>query len=400
MDVQERPLTVFCVGDPGVTDVPSVFRFGEAPVRVERVSHAEVGEAMNVNRGCVAAALIFDDDGPESAVVKTIRADASYKRTRLYVISRDPKVPFAEETHDVEAIIDANALDIAAWVQIATNAVRAYDALGDNPTVPYYFLDAKYDDVFTWFEKSRWDISEAPSLEDLDRSLISDEELSVIKHATIAEFGTLPGAHNFLREWRDEYGFSSWALSWGAEEARHSLLLCRYLRAMGVEVMAKHAMYKRTPYDEGPTQASTLMMNIVSETRAAELYGELSGFMHEPAIKKIWALLSKDEARHASAFFTFCRELCAIDEANLVSAMEQAYVWLGDRRGLKHPSGFFYPHTPSEAGFNEIDAFNKQKGGPSRERADERVLAMIRKLTGDERIDSAKGVKRWLRERL
>jgi hypothetical protein len=49
----------------------------------------------------------------------------------------------------------------------------------------------------------------------------------------VIELGTLPGAHNFLRERQDEYSFSSWALSWGAEEARHSLLQCRYLRHLG-----------------------------------------------------------------------------------------------------------------------------------------------------------------------
>jgi hypothetical protein len=31
----------------------------------------------------------------------------------------------------------------------------------------------------------------------------------------VIEFGTLPGAHNFLREWEGEASFSSWALQWG-----------------------------------------------------------------------------------------------------------------------------------------------------------------------------------------
>jgi len=51
------------------------------------------------------------------------------------------------------------------------------------------------------------------------------------------EFGTLPGVHNFLREWSDEYSFSSWAVAWGAEEARHSLVLTRYLKLLGIETL-------------------------------------------------------------------------------------------------------------------------------------------------------------------
>ncbi|MFD0385028.1 ferritin-like domain-containing protein [Streptomyces stramineus] len=135
-----------------------------------------------------------------------------------------------------------------------------------------------------------------------------------------------------------ETSFSSWALMWGAEEARHSLVQARCLDRLGVKVRSKHALYKREPYPIGDTRAGTLMMNIISECRAAELYKALAADTTEPVVKRVWKLLGRDESRHARAFYVFTQELCDGSRAGKVAALKMAYVWLADRsEGLKHP---------------------------------------------------------------
>ena len=232
-------------------------------------------------------------------------------------------------------------------------------------------------------------------LSDIQKQLLTKEEIEVLKEAAIIEFGTLPGAHNFLREWSYEYSFSSWALSWGAEESRHSLIQCRYLHEIGIEIEAKHAMYKREPYPVGDNRAATLMMNIISESRAAEYYKTLSRVTREPTLKKIWRLLGRDESRHARAFFVFCKELCNLNQENTMAALEMAYVWLADRsQGVKHPAGLFYPHSTSTNGLRLVERY--QAG--MTDMADSKVLAMIRNILGVKSLQTVRDLKTVLRK--
>jgi rubrerythrin len=349
------------------------------------------------------AALYIALDGSDSyrAPAATLRADARFRQTRIYLVpnrEEHARHDVREEELDIEYTLPV-AVDRAQWRKQIESAVASFDAIGDNLTNGYYFLDTKYNDVFSWFERTRWDIRELPDFSEIRRDLLTPDQIQLIRHAAIAEFGTLPGAHNFLREWADDISFSNWALSWGAEESRHSLVLCRYLRTLGVEVMSKHALYKRKPYDSGPTQASTLMMNVISEARASETYERAAHMIEEPVAKKIFTLMSRDEARHASAFAQFCKEQCDLNEQNRVSAMEQAYFWLAQQQngGFRHPAGEFYPHTQTAEGFS---AAERQIGRDGTDSADASVLRMIRKIVRDDTIQSARDVKRWLRERI
>src|SRR2546430_14623867 len=81
------------------------------------------------------------------------------------------------------------------------------------------------------------------------------------------------------------------------------------------------------------------MMNIISESRAAEYYKTLARLTREPVLRTIWRLLGRDESRHARAFFVFCKELVDRAEENAVAAVQMAYVWLADRRRDASPPG-------------------------------------------------------------
>jgi len=372
-------------------------------------SHARFA-AMDAASFAGWLAQLKDGDEPaavlitsEASAVATERAEAlrsrkACERTRLYLACPDEIDESTSVKLDLEESVKTNELPLEIATDLLKAGVAAHRALGRNSLLPRNYLDASYNEIYDWFENTRWDWKDI-ELGGIKKELLTPAEIAILKESAVIEFGTLPGAHNFLREWGDEYSFSSWALSWGAEEARHSLLQSRYLRAIGIEVQAKHAMYKREPYPIGHNRAATLMMNIISEARAAEYYSGLSHLVQEPVLREIWRLLGRDESRHCRAFAFFCKELCDHDPANIAPSLEMAYVFCADRSGgIKHPAGHFYPHSTSTRGIRETEAFLRDKSAASTDRADRRVFEVVRQITGDASIHSAKDIRRKLRE--
>jgi len=373
----------------------------EAPwpgVLVDRVADEAFDTYLDgLGRETLAVVVVVAEAG-DRGPLRVLRSRPERLRTRAYVLARAPARPLppGEDDWDVEGIVDLDRLTPETLVQTVENGLRAYRALGTNPLIPEYYLDATYNRIFDWFETTKWDWREL-DLSQIRRDLLTEPEIDILQESAIIEFGTLPGAHNFLREWADEYSFSSWALSWGAEEARHSLVQCRYLHEIGIEVRAKHALYKREPYPIGENRAATLMMNIISESRAAEYYKTLARLTREPVLRTIWRLLGRDESRHARAFFVFCKELVDSAEQNAVAAVQMAYVWLADRRrGVKHPAGVFYPHSSSTSGLRQIERY----APVMTDVADRKVLAMIRNLLDDESVQSVGDLKVYLRSKV
>ncbi|HXL45153.1 MAG TPA: ferritin-like domain-containing protein [Candidatus Binatia bacterium] len=373
----------------------------EAPwpgVLVDRVADEAFDNYLDRLGGETLAVVVVVAEAGDRGPLRILRSRPERLRTRAYILARAPArlLSPVEDDWDVEGIVDLDRLTPEALARAVENGLRAYRALGTNPLIPEYYLDATYNRIFDWFETTKWDWREL-DLSQIRRDLLTEPEIDILQESAIIEFGTLPGAHNFLREWADEYSFSSWALSWGAEEARHSLVQCRYLHEIGIEVRAKHALYKREPYPIGENRAATLMMNIISESRAAEYYKTLARLTREPVLRTIWRLLGRDESRHARAFFVFCKELVDSAEENAVAAVQMAYVWLADRRrGVKHPAGFFYPHSSSTSGLRQIERY----APAMTDVADRKVLAMIRNLLVDESVQSVGDLKAYLRSKV
>jgi len=373
----------------------------EAPwpgVLIDRVADEAFDNYLDRLGGETLAVVVVVAEAGDRGPLRILRSRPERLRTRAYILARAPArlLSPVEDDWDVEGIVDLDRLTPEALAHAVENGLRAYRALGTNPLIPEYYLDATYNRIFDWFETTKWDWREL-DLSQIRRDLLTEPEIDILQESAIIEFGTLPGAHNFLREWADEYSFSSWALSWGAEEARHSLVQCRYLHEIGIEVRAKHALYKREPYPIGENRAATLMMNIISESRAAEYYKTLARLTREPVLRTIWRLLGRDESRHARAFFVFCKELVDSAEENAVAAVQMAYVWLADRRrGVKHPAGFFYPHSSSTSGLRQIERY----APAMTDVADRKVLAMIRNLLVDESVQSVGDLKAYLRSKV
>lgn len=390
-----RVAFVDCLPEAKLAERLTTSRFGD--VRIDRSTPDAFARYLHeIQEGSDLACVFVGGSGSSAPeAVRTLRDGKHFAKTRVYVVGDGAggRVPGWAETLDVEDLLASSAFEGLGFADQVDIGLRAYHSLVQDDRYTDYYLDMTYNKIFDWFETTRWDWKDV-NLDQLKPDELSGEEVDFLTEAAIIEFGTLPGAHNFLREWEGETSFSSWALMWGAEEARHSLVQARYLDRIGVKIRSKHALYKREPYPIGDTRAGTLMMNIISEARAAELYRALSAETSEPVIKRIWKLLGRDESRHCRAFYVFSQELCDGSKESQIAAMKMAYVWLADRsEGIKHPAGHFYPHSTSAKGIKRIETIQSS----ATDQADAKVLSMVRRLAEDDSIETSRDIKKKLR---
>ncbi|MFD0385029.1 hypothetical protein ACFQ2B_30685 [Streptomyces stramineus] len=180
----------------------SLARFGEItvdrtrPDTFERYLH-ELGEddvlaAVFVGGGAFAA--------PDA--VRKLRGHKKFAKTRAYVVGEGSggRVPGWAETLDVEDILAPSAFEGYGFADRAEIGMRAYHSLVQDENYTDYYLDMTYNKIFDWFETTRWDWKEL-DLDHMRPEMLDAEEIDFLTEAAIIEFGTLPGAHNFLREW-------------------------------------------------------------------------------------------------------------------------------------------------------------------------------------------------------
>ncbi|MET8679648.1 ferritin-like domain-containing protein [Streptomyces sp. NPDC004647] len=390
-----RVAFVNCLPEVKLPERLSLSRFGE--IDLDRVTPDVLARYLHELEDDVELAAVFIGGEGSAAPdgVATLRDMRDFNKTRAYVVgpTAGGRVPDWAEAYDVEDILAPSGFEGFGLSDSVALGLRAYHSLIQDPLYTDFYLDSTYNKIFDWFETTRWDWNEI-NLDQLNPELLREDELDYLTETAIIEFGTLPGAHNFLREWEGETSFSSWALMWGAEEARHSLVQARYLDRLGVKVRSKHALYKREPYPMGDTRPGTLTMNIISEARAAEYYKRLAADTEEPVIKRIWKLLHRDESRHCRAFTVFNEELCDGNKENQIATLKMAYVWLADRSdGIKHPAGHFYPHSTSANGIRQVESVMEG----ATDAADNKVLAIMRRVAGDDSIESPRDIKNKLR---
>lgn len=344
----------------------------------------------------IASAQITDVE----KVLEAVKRPGLLVSTRVLLLSDDPGIRELGDSvkYDIQDVLSSNA-SVVEVEKTIEKAIFAFTTLQSKHNIKEFYLDNKFNEVFDWFEESRWEWSEIGDFSAIDRSLLSDEDIRLLHDGAVVEHTTLPGSHNFLNEWRDEFGFSTWSLMWGAEEARHALVQAKYLKHLGIEVRSKHAMFTRKPYEVGDYPSATLMMNVISEYRAANYYSQRAHRTQEPVLKKIWRLLSKDEARHAKAFYIFCKELCDESDTNLLEALKMAYVWLIDADyGVKHPAGLFFPNADSPDSVKTIE--QDVVGDNDNERGDAFVYRALRNLTGNKNIIDTRSLKNEIRARM
>jgi hypothetical protein len=165
-----------------------------------------------------------------------------------------------------------------------------------------------YPDLFRDLEKSRWSMASDIPWDSFDASRLSDEQAMTIKMNAITEWSALPATEMFLRDNQSDSDFSAFMSIWFYEEQKHSLVLMDYLKRFRPELVPTedelHAV--RFAFDPAPA-LETLMLHFCGEIRLTQWYRRAAEWHTEPVIKKIYDTISKDEARHAGAYFRYMK---------------------------------------------------------------------------------------------
>jgi len=171
-----------------------------------------------------------------------------------------------------------------------------------------------YPELFKSLEAARWNMDKDVPWESFDPARLSDEQALTVKMNAITEWSALPATEMFLRDNQGDSDFSAFMSIWFYEEQKHALVLMEYLRRFRPELAPSedelHAV--RFEFDPAPP-LETLMLHFCGELRLTQWYRRASEWHSEPVIKKIYDLLSRDEARHGGAYFKYMKQ--AIDRA-------------------------------------------------------------------------------------
>ena len=165
-----------------------------------------------------------------------------------------------------------------------------------------------FPELFRSLESMRWNLEKDIPWDEFKSEKLSDEQAITIKMNAITEWSALPATEMFLRDNAHDSDFSAFMSVWFYEEQKHSLVLMEYLRRFRPEFVPSeeelHAV--RFKFDSAPP-LETLMLHFCGEMRLNHWYRCASEWHTEPVIKKIYEVISQDEARHAGAYLKYMK---------------------------------------------------------------------------------------------
>jgi hypothetical protein len=125
----------------------------------------------------------------------------------------------------------------------------------------------------------------------------------------ITEWAALPATEMFLRDNRHDSDFSAFMSVWFFEEQKHSLVLMEYLRRFRPHLVPTESELHAVRFEFDPAPPlETLMLHFCGEIRLNHWYRCASQWHTEPVIKKIYDIISRDEARHGGAYLRYMRK--------------------------------------------------------------------------------------------
>jgi len=169
-------------------------------------------------------------------------------------------------------------------------------------------VDMLYPEVFKSLERVRWNLAHDVPWAEFDGGRLSDEQALTIKMNAITEWSALPATEMFLRDNAHDSDFSAFMSVWFYEEQKHSLVLIEYLRRFRPDLAPTEAELHAVRFQFDPAPAlETLMMHFCGEIRLNHWYRRAAQWHTEPVIKRIYGLISRDEARHAGVYLQYMR---------------------------------------------------------------------------------------------
>jgi len=165
-----------------------------------------------------------------------------------------------------------------------------------------------YPELFKAFEEVRWNLETDVPWDDFEADRLSDEQAQTIKMNAITEWSALPATEMFLRDNRHDSDFCAFMSIWFYEEQKHALVLIEYLRRFRPDLVPTEPELQAVRFDFDPAPPfDTLMMHFCGEIRLNHWYRRAVEWHSEPVIRKIYELISRDEARHGGAYLKFMK---------------------------------------------------------------------------------------------
>lgn len=166
-----------------------------------------------------------------------------------------------------------------------------------------------YPELFKALERVRWNLDHDVPWASFDASKLSDEQALTIKMNAITEWAALPATEMFLRDNRNDSDFCAFMSVWFFEEQKHALTLIEYLRRFRPDMVPTEAELDAVRFEFDPAPPlETLMMHFCGEIRLNHWYRCAAEWHTEPVIKKIYDLISRDEARHGGAYLRYMKK--------------------------------------------------------------------------------------------
>jgi hypothetical protein len=137
---------------------------------------------------------------------------------------------------------------------------------------------------------------------------LTGEQAQTIKMNAITEWAALPATEMFLRDNRYDADFSAFMSIWFYEEQKHALVLMEYLKRFQPQLVPTEQELEAVRFEFDPAPPlETLMLHFCGELRLTQWYRCAAQWHTEPVIKKIYQIISGDEARHGGAYLRYMK---------------------------------------------------------------------------------------------
>jgi hypothetical protein len=206
-----------------------------------------------------------------------------------------------------------------------------------------------YPELFKAFENVRWDMAKDVPWNSFESDKLSEEQALTIKMNAITEWAALPATEMFLRDNRHDSDFSAFISVWFYEEQKHSLVLIEYLRRFRPHLVPTEEELHAVRFDFDPAPPlETLMLHFCGEIRLNHWYRCAAQWHSEPVIRRIYDIISRDEARHGGAYLRYMKKAIAVcgDAARIAFAKVGLLMASSQRSGKPlHPTNLHVSKT-------------------------------------------------------